>query len=74
VNAKIAQKIRVSALDDAPLNATRVGLLLAMALAVMIDIMKPTALAFVMPGMTLEYGLKSPLNPNGTFPAVWVAR
>ena len=73
VNAGMTSKIRVSALDDAPLNATHVGLLLAMAMAVMIDIMKPTALAFVMPGMTLEYGLKSPLNPNGTFPAVWVA-
>ena len=73
VNAGKASKIRVSALDDAPLNATHVGLLLAMAMAVMIDIMKPTALAFVMPGMTLEYGLKSPLNPNGTLPAVWVA-
>lgn len=73
VNAGMASKIRVSTLDDAPLNITHVGLLLAMAMAVMIDIMKPTALAFVMPGMTLEYGLKSPLNPNGTFPAVWVA-
>ena len=73
VNAQMTSKIRVSALDDAPLSATHVGLLLAMAMAVMIDIMKPTALAFVMPGMTLEYGLKSPLNPNGTFPAAWVA-
>jgi putative MFS transporter len=72
-NALMTSKIRVTALDDAPLNATHVGLLLAMAMAVMIDIMKPTALAFVMPGMTVEYGLKSPLNPNGTFPAVWVA-
>ena len=69
----MTSKIRVSALDDAPLSATHVGLLLAMAMAVMIDIMKPTALAFVMPGMTVEYGLKSPLNPNGTFPAAWVA-
>lgn len=73
VSAGMTSKIRVRALDDAPLNATHVGLLLAMALAVMIDIMKPTALAFVMPGMTAEYGLKSPLNPTGTFPAAWVA-
>jgi putative MFS transporter len=72
-NTGIASKIRVSALDDAPLNLTHAGLLLAMAMAVMIDVMKPTALAFVMPGMTMEYGLKSPLNPNGTFPAAWVA-
>jgi putative MFS transporter len=73
VNTGMTAKIRVSALDDAPLNATHAVLLLAMAMAVMIDIMKPTALAFVMPGMTLEYGLKSPLNPKGTFPAAWVA-
>lgn len=72
-NAESTSKIRVSALDDAPLGVTHVGLLLAMAVAVMIDIMKPTALAFVMPGMTMEYGLTSPLNPNGTAPAVWVA-
>jgi len=28
--------------------------------------MKPTTIAFVLPGMTQEYGLKSPLNPAGT--------
>jgi len=38
-----------------------------MALAVIIDIMKPTALAFVTPGMTQEYGRKSPLNPGGSY-------
>jgi len=75
-NAKqteMAAQIRISALDDAKLNMTHVGLLLAMAVAVTIDIMKPTSLAFVMPGMTVEYGLKSPLNPTGTIPAVWLA-
>jgi putative MFS transporter len=71
--ARFASHIRVKALDDAPLNWAHVGLLLTMAVAVTIDIMKPTALAFVMPGMTLEYGLKSPLNPTGTVPAAWVA-
>jgi MFS family permease len=40
-----------------------------MAIAVTIDIMKPTTLAFVVPGMTTEYGLKSPLNPTGTVSA-----
>jgi putative MFS transporter len=65
--------IRVRALDDAPLSLAHVGLLLTMAVAVTIDVMKPTALAFVMPGMALEYGLKSPLNPTGTVPAAWVA-
>ena len=73
VTARAASRIRVSALDDAPLSLAHVGLLLAMAMAVMIDIMKPTALAFVMPGMTLEYGLKSPLNPGGSIPAAYIA-
>jgi len=40
---------------------------------VTIDIMKPTALAFVLPGMTTEYGLKGPLNPTGTIPVAYVA-
>jgi putative MFS transporter len=71
--ARAASRIRVSALDDARLSLTHVSLLLAMALAVIIDVMKPTALAFVMPGMTVEYGLKSPLNPGGIIPAAWLA-
>jgi len=65
--------IRVKALDDARLRPAHVGLLLTMAIAVTIDVMKPTALAFVMPGMTLEYGLQSPLNPTGKVPVAWVA-
>jgi putative MFS transporter len=73
VTARTASRIRVSALDDAPISLTHVGLLVAMALAVIIDVMKPTALAFVLPGMTLEYGLKSPLNPGGSIPVVYVA-
>jgi MFS transporter, putative metabolite:H+ symporter len=44
-----------------------------MAVAVTIDIMKPTTLAFVVPGMTLEYGLQSPLNPTGSVPAAYLA-
>ncbi|MEO6746773.1 MAG: MFS transporter [Caldimonas sp.] len=63
----------IAALDDAPLNRHHVALLVAMAIAVTIDIMKPTALAFVMPGMSLEYGLRSPLNPGGTIPVAFVA-
>ncbi len=72
-NQALASKIRVSALDDARISWAHVCLLLTMAVAVTIDIMKPTALAFVMPGMTAEYGLKSPLNPSGTIPVVYVA-
>ena len=72
-SAATASRIRVSALDDAPLTVAHAGLLLTMAIAVTIDIMKPTALAFVMPGMTVEYGLKGPLNPTGTIPVAYVA-
>ena len=72
-NSRIASHVRVRALDDAPLSWAHVGLLLTMAVAVTIDVMKPTALAFVMPGITMEYGLKSPLNPTGTVPAAWLA-
>jgi putative MFS transporter len=72
-NTGIASQIRVRALDDAPISSAHVGLLLAMAVAVTIDIMKPTTLAFVVPGMTLEYGLQSPLNPTGTVPAAYLA-
>jgi putative MFS transporter len=71
--AAAASRLRVRALDDAPINKAHVTLLLAMAVAITIDIMKPTALAFVVPGMTLEYGLKSPLNPAGTIPAAYLA-
>ena len=73
VTAERVTRIRVSALDDAPLTAAHYGLLVTMMLAVTIDIMKPTALAFVMPGMTTEYGLKGPLNPTGTIPVAYVS-
>lgn len=72
VKSSTAPKIRVRALDEAPIRPAHITLLLAMAVAITIDIMKPTALAFVMPGMTLEYGLKSPLNPGGTIPAAYL--
>ena len=72
-NAALASKIRVSALDDAPLTRAHWGLIATMMLAVTIDIMKPTALAFVIPGITLEYGLKGPLNPTGTIPVAYLS-
>jgi putative MFS transporter len=64
-----AHRIRVRALDDAPIGATHVGLLFVMAIAVTIDVINPTNLSFVLPGMTREYGLTSPLNPGGGWPA-----
>ena len=68
-----ASKLRIQAMDDAPIGWAHIGLLLTMAVAITIDIMKPTALAFVIPGMTQEYNLKSPLNPGGTYPAALLA-
>jgi MFS transporter, putative metabolite:H+ symporter len=61
--------IRVKALDEVPISSAHVALMLVMAAAVTIDVMKPAALAFVLPGMTREYGLRSPLHPTGTIPA-----
>lgn len=60
---------RVRALDDAPIRPAHVALMLVMAAAVTIDVMKPATLAFVLPGMAREYGLRSPLHPTGSIPA-----
>ena len=60
--------LRVAALDEAPIQRAHLALLAVMAVAVTIDVMKPTTLAFVVPGMAQEYGLKSPLNPQGQVP------
>jgi putative MFS transporter len=57
-------KIRIAALDDARLKPAHVALLLVMAAAITIDVMKPTAFAFLAPGAAAEYGLRSPLNPH----------
>jgi MFS transporter, putative metabolite:H+ symporter len=59
---------QVRALDDARITPAHVALLAAMAIAVTIDVMKPTTLAFVTPGVAREYGLTSPLNPHGGLP------
>ena len=67
-----AARIRVVALDDAPIRAQHVALLLVMAVAVTIDVMKPTSLAFVVPGFAKEYNLKAPGNPHGHTPAAWL--
>jgi MFS transporter, putative metabolite:H+ symporter len=67
-----AARIRVRALDDAKLSRTHVGLLLVLAAAVTIDVMKPVTLSFVVPGMGREYGLKSALNPGGSVPVAYL--
>ena len=65
-------RFRVTALDNAPIRPQHVALLVVMALAVTIDIMKPTTLAFVAPGVAKEYGLRSPANPHGSIPVAWL--
>ncbi len=62
-------RIRVRALDEVPISSAHVALMLVMAAAVTIDVMKPATLSFVLPGMTREYGLRSPLHPAGSIPA-----
>lgn len=68
VSRRHVSNIRVRSLDDAPLRPAHIGLMLVMAAAVTIDVMKPTTLSFVIPGMAAEYGLRSPLNPSGQIP------
>ncbi|WP_225850073.1 MFS transporter [Streptomyces sp. HPF1205] len=70
--SRTAGRIRVRALDDTPLRGQHVALLVAMAIAVTIDVMKPTTLAFVAPGVAAEYGLKSPAHPHGHIPVSWL--
>ena len=65
-------RIRVKALDDVQLSRAHVALLLVMAAAITIDVMKPVSLSFVLPGMATEYGLQSPSNPSGSVPIAWL--
>jgi len=57
-------RIRVRALDDVRITRAHIGLILVMAAAITIDVMKPTTLAFVAPGAAAEYGLRSALHPH----------
>jgi MFS transporter, putative metabolite:H+ symporter len=47
--------VRVAALDDAPLSAAHVTLVVVLAVALVVDVMKPASLGFVVPGMVTEY-------------------
>ncbi|HEY5390614.1 MAG TPA: MFS transporter, partial [Hanamia sp.] len=60
--------LKIKALDDAPINRTHIGLLIVMAVAITLDVMKPTILSFVVPGVAREYVLRSPLFPNAKIP------
>jgi MFS transporter, putative metabolite:H+ symporter len=64
VSKGFVSNIKVRAMDEAPIKPAHIGLLLVMAAAITIDVMKPTTLAFMAPGAAKEYGLRSPLNPT----------
>ena len=49
-------RIQVRAMDDAKLTPAHWGLMLVLAIALVIDTMKPATLGFVLPGMSEEYG------------------
>jgi putative MFS transporter len=68
VSRGFVSKIKVRAMDEAKIQPAHIGLLLVMAAAITIDVMKPTTLAFIAPGAAKEYGLKSPLNPTASVP------
>ncbi|WP_051452153.1 MFS transporter [Actinospica robiniae] len=70
--ARDAAGIRVRALDETPLNARHVMLLIVLSVAVTIDAMKPTALSFVAPGMAKEYDLLAPTNAHGHTSVAWL--
>jgi putative MFS transporter len=57
-------RVRVSALDDGPIRPAHIWLLLTLSIAITIDVMKPTAFAFLASGAAAEYGLKSPASPH----------
>jgi putative MFS transporter len=57
-------RVSITPLDDARIRPAHVGLLLVMAAAITIDVMKPVSLAFLAPGASAEYGLRGPLNPT----------
>lgn len=63
-----ARRIEVRVIDDMPVRLSHVLLVAVMTLALTIDVMKPTTLGFVAPGVAREYGLRSPANPHGTIP------
>ncbi len=54
---RTASRIAVHAPEDAPLSLAHWMLMAVLVVALIIDVMKPAALGFVMPGMTVEYGV-----------------
>jgi putative MFS transporter len=54
---RAASRYDVRVIDDAALTPTHWGLMFVLAIALVIDTMKPATLGFVLPGMTAEYGI-----------------
>ncbi len=52
-----ASRIRVVAPEDARLGVNHIVLMVVLVIALIIDVMKPAALGFVMPGLIKEYGV-----------------
>ncbi len=59
VNAQVAAaaRIKVAAPEDAKLGFAHALLMVVLVVALIIDVMKPAALGFVMPGLIKEYGV-----------------
>jgi len=51
--------VQVRAMDEARLTPAHWGLMLVLAIALVIDTMKPATLGFVLPGMSEEYGISA---------------
>jgi putative MFS transporter len=60
----LKSQVSIAPLDDAPIRRSHVALLLVMAAAITIDVMKPVSFAFLAPGAAMEYGLRGPLDPS----------
>src|SRR3546814_8762288 len=54
-----AVEITISAPEDAALGAPHWKLMAVLVIALVVDVMKPAALGFVVPGMAVEYGIRS---------------
>jgi MFS transporter, putative metabolite:H+ symporter len=70
--AGLVSQIRVRALDEASIRTDHIALLIVIAVAVTIDVMRPTTLAFVVPGMAQESELRAPLQPAGVAPVAYL--
>jgi putative MFS transporter len=55
--------VELRALDDGRLTAAHVKLMAVLTLAVAVDTQKPFTFTFILPGVTAEYGLRSPSHP-----------